>query len=704
MRLFPELTLFVITIIIGAGGTLATITSATSSPPAALAELPSHPLESVTHVLAETETATPYTLSEFAFDAADPAGDHSLNAQALNQKIARMIAVAFQLRPQSPVITQGSGTYSQADLDRVLDISRRNNENTRTDISRSIANVTDGGTFKNTIITDSLSVNGSVYIEGDHNDRALDVLGNFRIGNTKTTYSDHWINNDTYPQLSSVNQTLTGSNVGEWGAIALGIDTIIDVSQEMSGKDVMGMRSSAIVPEHEGYITPTAGWVYGGYFDAIIADGEKNDTFTWPARMVGSVSNAQVNNTRRMGSAVVGSHNYARWWGSGGRTGGHPTFHGIFGSTHEAYVNGGQHNNVIGIDAYSLLYGSSTVQRHYGIRNRALVSSGGGTTVTNLYGLHTQLSNTGGTIASAYGIYISDVTGVGNQNYAIYAEDGSSYFGGDVGIGTTTPWRKLSVNGTVAFGGLTAAGASSDALCLTAAGEVVVNTGAQDCTVSSERFKHTIQELTLEEADSIASALAPVAFRYNDTDEPRLGLIAEEVAQVDERLIFREADGRPRGVRYGDIVAILLAAFQKQKAELALLAERVGETAVTTFDTLFAKKIVVDLGEFERVVAREDVRAGRDLRSDGRLCIGSTCITEADLQAFLAGQASTPSPTPIAATPEPTLEEATEPDEAVGPDEAELEEEDEPEEQPSPADEPAEEESAADPEAEPTEA
>ena len=269
---------------------------------------------------------------------------------------------------------------------------------------------------------------------------------------------------------------------------------------------------------------------------------------------------------------------------------------------------------------------------------------------------------------------------------------------GNIGIGTTTPWAKLSVAGTAAFDGLTVAGASSDALCLTGSGEMVVNTGAQDCIVSSERFKHTIRQLALDEADSIASALTPVAFRYNDTDEPRLGLIAEEVAQIDERLIFREADGRPRGVRYGDIVAVLLAAFQKQKADLASLAERVGETASATFDTLFAKRIVVEVGEFDRVVAGRNVEATRGRFSEevrtpeitaDRLCLEDLCITRAELAEMLesrAEQGSVAPPPPPAPDPAPEPEADTTTDPAAEPSEEDVTEPDDPT---SPDDEPS---------------
>ncbi|MEK7556738.1 MAG: hypothetical protein AAB538_02060, partial [Patescibacteria group bacterium] len=65
---------------------------------------------------------------------------------------------------------------------------------------------------------------------------------------------------------------------------------------------------------------------------------------------------------------------------------------------------------------------------------------------------------------------------------------------GSVGIGTTSPWRTLSVNGSVAFNGLTtsASSTSNSNLCVNAGGEVTRSTVFVGCIGSSERFKHDI--------------------------------------------------------------------------------------------------------------------------------------------------------------------------------------------------------------------
>lgn len=142
------------------------------------------------------------------------------------------------------------------------------------------------------------------------------------------------------------------------------------------------------------------------------------------------------------------------------------------------------------------------------------------------------------------------------------------------GIGSTTPWKTLSVVGTVAINGLTAAGATADAVCINSTTkEILVNTGAATCTVSSEKYKHNIRDLS--EAMSKINLFRPVSFIYNETNKASVGLIAEEVEKVDDRLIFREEDGSPRGVNYEEIVAYLVKGMQEQDKKIKLLEEEI---------------------------------------------------------------------------------------------------------------------------------
>ncbi len=144
------------------------------------------------------------------------------------------------------------------------------------------------------------------------------------------------------------------------------------------------------------------------------------------------------------------------------------------------------------------------------------------------------------------------------------------------------------------------------------------------------------------------------------------------------------------GIRYTELIPIIINAIQELAGKVAMLAEGVFENDIR---------------------AGRNIEAAGDVRSDGRLCLGNTCVTEAELKALLqnqAGQGSTP-----ASTPEPTPEEdttapdedATEPDDtSSATDEAELELEDESAEEPPSAAEPAEEGPTSNSETEPTDA
>lgn len=70
-----------------------------------------------------------------------------------------------------------------------------------------------------------------------------------------------------------------------------------------------------------------------------------------------------------------------------------------------------------------------------------------GGTVTNYYGTYSRNPNGGSTVNNVYGMYIENMTKGSLNNYALYAAGGKSYFGGQMGIGTTTPLATFDVRG-----------------------------------------------------------------------------------------------------------------------------------------------------------------------------------------------------------------------------------------------------------------
>ncbi len=72
----------------------------------------------------------------------------------------------------------------------------------------------------------------------------------------------------------------------------------------------------------------------------------------------------------------------------------------------------------------------------------------------------------------------------------------------------------------------------------------------------------------MDKASEAILALRPVTFRYkHELDSagiPQFGLVAEEVEKVNPDLVARDNDGKPYGVRYEAVNAMLLNEFLKE--------------------------------------------------------------------------------------------------------------------------------------------
>lgn len=235
---------------------------------------------------------------------------------------------------------------------------------------------------------------------------------------------------------------------------------------------------------------------------------------------------------------------------------------------------------------------------------------------------------------------------------------------GSVGIGTSSPWRTLSVQGTVALSGLTTLGSTGDALCIVAGGQIEQNTGATSCLVSSRRFKDHINYTDTAAALATVMMLRPASYHYIGSDESRLGLIAEDVEQIESRLVAHNASGTPQTVRYEELASVLAGSIQAVNDHLGNLE---GFTIATT--SVAANGTPTLLGEFmvrvktvlgdagngiEKIVAQTFV--AKEIHTE-RLCVGTpgdeTCITKTQLDQLLqnSGMRSTPAAFPIAPTP-----------------------------------------------------
>ena len=122
---------------------------------------------------------------------------------------------------------------------------------------------------------------------------------------------------------------------------------------------------------------------------------------------------------------------------------------------------------------------------------------------------------------------------------------------GDSYSSSGVPERGLRVAGEVRVGSF--ASSTSTQVCRTGNGTLA------ECN-SSERYKRDIQPLKMD--TRALAELRPVRFRWIENDEPDLGLIAEDVAELFPELVFHDADGQVEGIVHGRLLALLIAAHQ----------------------------------------------------------------------------------------------------------------------------------------------
>jgi hypothetical protein len=96
-----------------------------------------------------------------------------------------------------------------------------------------------------------------------------------------------------------------------------------------------------------------------------------------------------------------------------------------------------------------------------------------------------------------------------------------------------------------------------------------------NCSTSSLRYKENVR--TLDSGLSVVRQLRPVRFAWKETHIQDVGLIAEEVAKVDESLTSRNKDGEIEGVQYRKMVSVLTRAVQEQQEQIVELKAAVEE-------------------------------------------------------------------------------------------------------------------------------
>jgi hypothetical protein len=101
-----------------------------------------------------------------------------------------------------------------------------------------------------------------------------------------------------------------------------------------------------------------------------------------------------------------------------------------------------------------------------------------------------------------------------------------------------------------------------------------------ECYPSSERFKDNIKPM--DKVSEAILALKPVTFRYKKEFKkfdrkgiPQFGLVAEDVQKVNPDLIVRDPQGKPYGVRYDAVNAMLLNEFLKEHRKVEQMQKQI---------------------------------------------------------------------------------------------------------------------------------
>jgi hypothetical protein len=227
---------------------------------------------------------------------------------------------------------------------------------------------------------------------------------------------------------------------------------------------------------------------------------------------------------------------------------------------------------------------------------------------------------------------------------------------GNLGIGSTTPWKDLSVVGQVAINGLTSS-ATGNYVCINTSTWELTRGNGSACTTSSQRFKENIENLHYG-LDTVAQ-MRPVSFRYkpemNMGSSTHIGFIAEEMIKLVPEVVNVDADGQVGGIDYPSLTAVLANATADIGLDLQALTSSTSTASTTPaaqafadsfFKNMFAKITgwLADRGNGIADLFAQRLHAGQLCLSDDS---GETCITKSDLDRLLLGQ----TPTAQAATP-----------------------------------------------------
>lgn len=565
---------------------------------------------------------------------------------------------------------------------------------------------TSGGTLTGALTGTDLTLSGNLTVSGAQtlsgaitipyltatSTTASSFVGAVGIGTTSpmAKFSIAANTNETNPTLftissSTLSATTTLFSVGNTGTISVNLDSSTSTLLALGGHRFLTASSSYSTSLG---VNAMASAVSGGYsiafgdyamqkatqswFDVAIGEEAMSEMLTGNGN-VGIGQGAMANSTNLYASVAVGNYALAdsgdKYYANAiGAAAGYGNNHKDWGGVYIGYATGysltgtSTYNMFIGHQAgrsittgdNNILIGAhdstanviTTGSNNVGLGNELWFASATASNQLNigniLYGTlpatttSFQLPTTGsigvGTTTPWGRLSVLTANNSSEPQFVVGSSTAISLFvgaNGSLGIGTTSPYQTLSVAGGVAFPGI-ANGAGTAYLCTTLASGII-STSTTACNPSSLRYKDDVQDFSYGLSDLLR--LRPVTYVYKPelkVSGKQVGFIAEEVYPIMPEVVGLDTEGRPNNIDYAKFAPLLTKAIQE----------------IAAITGTFKTNLVAWLGDAGNGIG--EFFASRVHTKE--LCVAKSDGTEfcanGDQLAALAGAANAPATTP----------------------------------------------------------